>query len=671
MTNRKLLILFAALLMIFTLAVSASAQGTGRDSDGDGVADSEDRCPRQPAPNTLDGCPGSPTLTPQPVNVEDRDGDGVLDFVDRCPDQAGTGFTEGCPTTGDSGTPVPPPFQWETFTACMVANLGIENVNIRAFIPNPNDPAQPVFLGVLLPGQQFAPMYVQYDVNNTPWYAGVGAELGLADGQIGWVNGVVTTNNGVCDYLPAPPTTIIPPADRRICLIFVPEGEDVRVVNFPDADEITRLEPGSLFPANAAIVDEAGVPWYRGYFDRGWVRGLDIIAVGDCNPTIPMLPPEDEDGLVPFGGGQGGMCVVLIPDGDGVHMYNALSHDPAGLVATLQPGVAFQAQFSGTDSEGHLWYNGGGWVDSAEVIATGNCENLPMLAPPESDVCQILMPSWNPDVNMYHEPAADPAQLIYAIPAGMVRTALAKTWDTGGQIWYWANYGQGGWVSGSQVIVLNETACNELVDVIPPSDPNACLITIPEGEGVTVYMAPAHEDSLAATILPPGFIAFVDFADVVLGTVWYNVGGYVDGHQVITSGNCDNLPPFVASSGDNMCVIYVPSDSNLVPVFSHFEVIDADSMAALHEGFIGNGNVYTALYAATNSLGGRWYYVKSISEGAEGVGWVNSADVIESPRSACDALPPMMVFHLPDIFLELAIKPIVYPLPDPYFLLEY
>ncbi len=54
------------------------------DRDHDGVPDAVDRCPDQPGPAELDGCP-------------DRDGDGIPDIDDRCPDQPGPAENDGCP----------------------------------------------------------------------------------------------------------------------------------------------------------------------------------------------------------------------------------------------------------------------------------------------------------------------------------------------------------------------------------------------------------------------------------------------------------------------------------------------------------------------------------------------------------------------------------------------
>ncbi|HUJ25846.1 MAG TPA: OmpA family protein [Myxococcales bacterium] len=58
--------------------------GPVQDRDGDGVPDSEDRCPDQPGPAEMEGCP-------------DTDGDGVPDIDDKCPTQPGPAENDGCP----------------------------------------------------------------------------------------------------------------------------------------------------------------------------------------------------------------------------------------------------------------------------------------------------------------------------------------------------------------------------------------------------------------------------------------------------------------------------------------------------------------------------------------------------------------------------------------------
>jgi len=66
----------------------AAALPPDEDWDHDGVPNSKDRCPREPGPAELDGCP-------------DRDGDGIPDIDDKCPDQPGPVQNEGCPLKED------------------------------------------------------------------------------------------------------------------------------------------------------------------------------------------------------------------------------------------------------------------------------------------------------------------------------------------------------------------------------------------------------------------------------------------------------------------------------------------------------------------------------------------------------------------------------------------
>ena len=56
------------------------------DRDKDGVTDNKDRCPDEPGSTKNDGCP-----------IVDRDGDGVPDATDRCPDTPGPASNYGCP----------------------------------------------------------------------------------------------------------------------------------------------------------------------------------------------------------------------------------------------------------------------------------------------------------------------------------------------------------------------------------------------------------------------------------------------------------------------------------------------------------------------------------------------------------------------------------------------
>lgn len=61
-----------------------------QDRDGDGVIDSEDRCPDVAGLASLQGCP-------------DRDGDGIADDLDKCPDIPGVAKYDGCPIPDSDG----------------------------------------------------------------------------------------------------------------------------------------------------------------------------------------------------------------------------------------------------------------------------------------------------------------------------------------------------------------------------------------------------------------------------------------------------------------------------------------------------------------------------------------------------------------------------------------
>ena len=56
------------------------------DRDKDGVTDNKDLCPDEPGSTKNDGCP-----------ITDRDNDGVPDATDRCPDEPGPASNQGCP----------------------------------------------------------------------------------------------------------------------------------------------------------------------------------------------------------------------------------------------------------------------------------------------------------------------------------------------------------------------------------------------------------------------------------------------------------------------------------------------------------------------------------------------------------------------------------------------
>ncbi len=61
-----------------------------KDSDGDGISDTQDRCPSVPGLKTMNGCP-------------DSDADGIADKDDTCPNAAGLASLSGCPDRDEDG----------------------------------------------------------------------------------------------------------------------------------------------------------------------------------------------------------------------------------------------------------------------------------------------------------------------------------------------------------------------------------------------------------------------------------------------------------------------------------------------------------------------------------------------------------------------------------------
>ncbi|MBU1239288.1 thrombospondin type 3 repeat-containing protein [Myxococcota bacterium] len=107
-----------------------------RDTDGDGIADSDDKCPTVKGVASEKGCPekkepvrlppGVPPMPKAPANqgsavpvniktsvpmgVKDTDGDGVPDSEDQCPTRKGPASNKGCPRLpGGRTRPTPPP----------------------------------------------------------------------------------------------------------------------------------------------------------------------------------------------------------------------------------------------------------------------------------------------------------------------------------------------------------------------------------------------------------------------------------------------------------------------------------------------------------------------------------------------------------------------------------
>ncbi|HSU27912.1 MAG TPA: OmpA family protein, partial [Chitinophagaceae bacterium] len=72
--------------------VYRAAEVTVIDTDGDGIPDTEDKCPTEAGTLKYNGCP-----------IPDTDGDGINDELDKCPNEAGTAKYNGCPIPDTDG----------------------------------------------------------------------------------------------------------------------------------------------------------------------------------------------------------------------------------------------------------------------------------------------------------------------------------------------------------------------------------------------------------------------------------------------------------------------------------------------------------------------------------------------------------------------------------------
>ena len=127
---KRLAILFTIILFVLIPAMNnvVSAQGTiivapgdddnDKDTDGDGLDDSKDKCPTEAGPRTNGGCPEKDSSDDKPSDdndnstddpTQDTDGDGLSDPDDQCPTEGGPTWNAGCPEDQSDPNDVPDP----------------------------------------------------------------------------------------------------------------------------------------------------------------------------------------------------------------------------------------------------------------------------------------------------------------------------------------------------------------------------------------------------------------------------------------------------------------------------------------------------------------------------------------------------------------------------------
>jgi outer membrane protein OmpA-like peptidoglycan-associated protein len=90
------------------------------DTDGDGINDEQDKCPNQAGLAKYGGCP-----------IPDTDGDGINDEQDRCPNQAGLPKYEGCPIPDSDGDGINDEEDKCPKTAGIAGNMGCPEMILR------------------------------------------------------------------------------------------------------------------------------------------------------------------------------------------------------------------------------------------------------------------------------------------------------------------------------------------------------------------------------------------------------------------------------------------------------------------------------------------------------------------------------------------------------------
>ncbi len=149
MKKRNFITVLIVFILMLSFVTQVAAQSTF-DTDGDGVPNTNDRCPNRPGPRANDGCPLS---TPEPDNDNegnrdippDSDGDGTADPLDACPSVPGDGANGGCPPGTDpnnpdganlASSPAIPLLAAPDSNDCIISPEGEFGVNIR-IAPNP------------------------------------------------------------------------------------------------------------------------------------------------------------------------------------------------------------------------------------------------------------------------------------------------------------------------------------------------------------------------------------------------------------------------------------------------------------------------------------------------------------------------------------------------------
>ncbi|MBK8030241.1 MAG: thrombospondin type 3 repeat-containing protein [Chloroflexi bacterium] len=335
----------------------------------------------------------------------------------------------------------------DIFGKCMLTTLPGQTLSLY-WVMQHHDPATAT---VLPAGSVIEATGVGVDLDGHMWYAAYSV----------WADSAEVMASGACTNLTLPPAS-----EYDACQLWLTTAVDLLKNPAPDAEVIGSVGPGAGVNVTAATHDANQNVWYYVTAYHGWVNGSNqpFINPGACT-DLPEAPPQE-----PLG-----ECVITTI-GDGAGLWAAPSHDGAGLYAGGNPGAVYTAVGIDYDANGHLWYNvDGAWIDSDEVVTSGNCADLPIYKPTNYSQCQALIPYNGPGVYLFKDYLSNPLEVVALAPGpGRVDAAFAAT-DPQGTRWYHVRYEGAagvfyGWVNSGDVIEMVPSLCDDLppMTILPP-----------------------------------------------------------------------------------------------------------------------------------------------------------------------------------------------------------
>ncbi len=267
---------------------------TAVDSDGDGLADTDDRCPQIAGIALVSSMerPGCPQAT-----SADRDGDGSPDRLDRCPDQAGPAATEGCAILSDEDRDGVP----DHSDICL-AEFGVIRPHFALGCPADGsgassqrrasaDICQVIGAGIPIYDSREEEARV---VNNVGAAAVIGRTAALNWYQVtgGWVKSTGDLRlTGACYNVP-----LVNPAGGGATGCFMrPLGEEVNVRVAPFGRQTSRLYAQEQ---QAVLGMSVSGDWL--FYRAGWVNRAVLELAGDCERLPILNPAQVASGTIHF-----------------------------------------------------------------------------------------------------------------------------------------------------------------------------------------------------------------------------------------------------------------------------------------------------------------------------------------------------------------------------------